>query len=90
MPHLEVPRRPCPQILHLASQLQALALGPAAIHFRLFVEAAASMATVHQAAVLLVLLSEHMTQLDHPSKAQLHLRDWFCFTPAPSQMLRTT
>lgn len=33
MPHLEVPRRPCPQILHLASQLQGLALEPAATQF---------------------------------------------------------
>ena len=72
MPHLVVPRRPCPQILHLASQLQALALGPAATQFRPFVKAVTQPSSC---TVLLVLTPEHMLQLDHSARARVSLHD---------------
>lgn len=92
MPHPEVPQRPCPRILHLASQLQALALGPAAIQFiltfmfvfififikfRPFVEA---LPQPSSCTVLLVRISEHMSQLDHSARARLDPHDGFMFS----------
>jgi len=85
MPHLEVPQCPCPRILHLASQLQALALGPAVIHFiftfmfififikfRPFVEPVPQPSSC---AVLPMLTPEHMSQLDCSARAQLSPHD---------------